>query len=65
MLRAVGIAAINHEDLVILGELLETGKIVPIIDRSYPLNDAADAIRILIYEHAQGTVVITVAHEGG
>lgn len=54
------IAKINQEDLVYLGELLEAGKITPIIDRSYPLSEIAEAFRYLEDTHAQGKVVITM-----
>ena len=50
----------NREDLVLIKELLETGKVVPVIDRSYPLSEVAEAIRYLEEGHAQGKVVITV-----
>src|SRR5690242_11841717 len=41
------IAKITHEDLVFVKELLEAGKVVPVIDRRYPLSEAAEAIRYL------------------
>ena len=50
----------NQKDLVSLRELLEAGKVVPVIDRCYSLSEVAEAIRYLIEEHAQGKVVITV-----
>jgi NADPH:quinone reductase-like Zn-dependent oxidoreductase len=50
----------NKHDLVFMKELLEAGKVKPVIDRCYPLNQAADAIRYLEEGHAQGKVVITV-----
>ena len=53
-------AKIDQKDLVILKELLEAGKIVPIIDRRYPLSEAAEALRYLGEGHAQGKVVISV-----
>ena len=56
----MGIAKVNQEDLVILGELLEAGKIVPVIDRSYSLSEFAEAMRYIEEKHAQGKVVITV-----
>ncbi|MBI3960013.1 MAG: zinc-binding dehydrogenase, partial [Chloroflexi bacterium] len=56
----MGIAASLKKDLLVIKELLEAGKIVPVIDRSYPLSEVAEAIRYLIEKHAQGKVVITV-----
>jgi NADPH:quinone reductase-like Zn-dependent oxidoreductase len=50
----------NQEDLVFMGELLEAGKVVPVIDRCYPLSEVAKAIRYLVEEHAIGKVVITL-----
>jgi NADPH:quinone reductase-like Zn-dependent oxidoreductase len=50
----------NHEDLVFVKELLETGKVKPVIDRRYPLSDVPDAVRYLEEGHARGKVVITV-----
>src|SRR5215212_168923 len=55
-------AKANKEDLVFIKELLEAGKIVPVIDRCYPLAETAEAIRYLETGHARGKVVITVAH---
>jgi NADPH:quinone reductase-like Zn-dependent oxidoreductase len=56
------IANINQKDLTFLRDLLETRKVVPIIDRRYPLSDAAEALRYLEQHHAQGKVVLTVEH---
>jgi NADPH:quinone reductase-like Zn-dependent oxidoreductase len=53
-------AKIKQKDLAILAGLLESGKLVPVIDRCYPLNDAADALRYLEEGHARGKAVITV-----
>jgi NADPH:quinone reductase-like Zn-dependent oxidoreductase len=50
----------NKADLLVLKELIEAGKITPVIDRSYPLSEAAEAIRYLEQGHARGKVVITV-----
>jgi len=50
----------NQKDLVIMRELLEAGKVVPVIDRCYPLSEAADALRYLGEGHARGKVIITV-----
>ncbi len=52
----------NKEDLVVLKELLEAGKVAPVIDRRYPLSEAAEAIRYLEEGHARGKVVITLEH---
>jgi len=51
----------DGKELACLGELLETGKVVPVIDRCYPLADLPDALRYLEAGHARGKVVITVA----
>ncbi len=51
----------DQKDLIFVKELIETGKVVPIIDRCYPLREVADAIRYLEEGHAQGKIVITVA----
>ncbi len=56
------IAKFNKPDLVVLGELLEAGKVTPVIDRCYELSDIADAFRYMGEGHARGKVVITVEH---
>jgi NADPH:quinone reductase-like Zn-dependent oxidoreductase len=58
----MGVAKIIQRDLVFLKELLETGKVVPVIDRRYPLDETAEAIRYLEEGHARGKVIITVEH---
>jgi NADPH:quinone reductase-like Zn-dependent oxidoreductase len=50
----------NQEDLAILEELFEAGKVVPIIDRHYPLSETAEALRYLEEGHARGKIVITM-----
>jgi len=50
----------NKDDLQFLKELIEAGKVEPVIDRTYPLSEAPDAIRYLEEGHARGKVVITV-----
>jgi len=52
----------SQKDLVFLKELLEAGKVVPVIDRRYPLSETAEALRYLGEGHARGKVVITVEH---
>ncbi|NDJ75421.1 MAG: NAD(P)-dependent alcohol dehydrogenase [Chloroflexi bacterium] len=56
----MGSAKPNHDDLVFIAELLETGKVVPVIDRQYSLSETAEAIRYLEAGHARGKVIITV-----
>jgi len=50
----------RRDDLVVLRELLETGKVTPVIDRTYPLSEVPAAIRYLETGHARGKVVITI-----
>jgi NADPH:quinone reductase-like Zn-dependent oxidoreductase len=54
------LAKINRKDLICLKDLLEAGKVVPVIDRRYPLSESAEALRYLEKGHAQGKIVITV-----
>jgi NADPH:quinone reductase-like Zn-dependent oxidoreductase len=54
------IAKQNGEDLVALKDLIEAGKVTPVIDKRYPLSEVPEAIRHLEEGHAQGKVVITV-----
>ena len=53
----------NKDDLAFIKGLLEGGKIKPVIDRCYPLREVPEALRYLEEGHAQGKVVITVAHK--
>jgi NADPH:quinone reductase-like Zn-dependent oxidoreductase len=50
----------NQADLQFLAELIEAGKITPVIDKTLPLSEVPDAIRYLHEGHARGKVVITV-----
>jgi NADPH:quinone reductase-like Zn-dependent oxidoreductase len=54
------LAQIKHDDIVALKELIEAGKVTPVIDRTYPLSETPEAIRYLETGHARGKVVITV-----
>ncbi len=54
------LAHVKNEDLVVLKELIEAGKVTPVIDRTYPLSETPEAIRYLEEGHARGKVVITV-----
>jgi NADPH:quinone reductase-like Zn-dependent oxidoreductase len=50
----------NHEDMIVLKDLIESGKLTPVIDRTYPLSETPEAIRYLEQGHARGKVVIIV-----
>jgi NADPH:quinone reductase-like Zn-dependent oxidoreductase len=50
----------NKEDLQFLRQLIETGKLAPVIDRTYPLAEVPEAIRYLEDGHPRGKVVISV-----
>lgn len=50
----------GRQHLAVLRELIEAGKVSPVIDRTYPLSEAAEAIRYVEIEHARAKVVITV-----
>ena len=50
----------SKADLIVLKELIEAGKVTPVISASYPLSEAPEAIRLLGAGHAQGKVAIIV-----
>jgi NADPH:quinone reductase-like Zn-dependent oxidoreductase len=50
----------NHEDLAVLGELVEAGRLHPVIDRIYPLDQTAAALAYIERGHARGKVIIHV-----
>jgi len=56
-------AKADKKDLLFIKELLETGKVIPVIDRTYKLHETAEAIRYLETSRARGKVVITVEHK--
>jgi NADPH:quinone reductase-like Zn-dependent oxidoreductase len=58
-LRAL-ISTEGQDDLLALRELIEAGKVTPVIDRTYPLREAPEAIRYLAEGHPRGKVVVTV-----
>ena len=51
----------NHKDLVALSELVQAGKVTPVIDGTYPLDETADAMGHVGAGHARGTVIISIA----
>ncbi|MEZ4670758.1 MAG: NAD(P)-dependent alcohol dehydrogenase [Anaerolineae bacterium] len=60
--KQVGILAVhpNPKDMVYITELCQAGKLVPIIDKRYPLSETAAAIRYLGEGHAKGKIIITL-----
>jgi NADPH:quinone reductase-like Zn-dependent oxidoreductase len=58
-IRVLGVQRTQH-DLLAITELCEAGKIVPVIDRRYPLREVPEALRSLGVGHVKGKVVITV-----
>ena len=52
----------NQEDFVILKELMESGKIMPVIDRRYSLGETAQAVRYFEEGHTRGKIIITMDH---
>jgi len=57
------LAELNPDDLKIIGDLMQTGKVTPVIDRTYSLNEVPEALRYLEQGHARGKVVISVVAE--
>lgn len=57
------LASINKDDLLLMKELMEEGKVTPVIDRTYALSEVPEAIRYLEKGHARGKVIITVGHD--
>lgn len=55
------LAKVNPADLETLGAWIESGAIKPVLDRTYPLAQTADAIRYLESGHVRGKVLIEVA----
>jgi NADPH:quinone reductase-like Zn-dependent oxidoreductase len=53
----------SKQDLIVLGDLTQAGKVTPVIERTYKLNDASEAFRQLDAGHARGKLVVTVGEE--
>lgn len=58
---SMGIAQVKQDDLILLANLLEKGRISPVIDRIYSFSEIVEAFRYLEDAHAQGKVVVTVS----
>jgi NADPH:quinone reductase-like Zn-dependent oxidoreductase len=54
------IARLTREDLLVMKDLIEAGKVTPYVERTYPLSETADALRYLGEGHARGKIVLTV-----
>lgn len=54
------VTKLDKEDLKLLSDLMQTGKVTPVIDRTYKLSETAEAMRYFEEGHARGKVVITV-----
>ena len=54
------VARLRKDDLIILSDLMQAGKVTTVIDRTYPLSEAVEAFRRLETGHARGKVVITL-----
>ena len=52
----------SNKDLTILGDMMQSGKLKPVIDRTYKLSEVPEAIRYLEQGHARGKVIITLEH---
>src|SRR6266446_1789148 len=57
------IAQFNKKDMMVLADLMQSGKMTPVIDKTYKLHETADALRYLETGHARGKVVITVERD--
>jgi NADPH:quinone reductase-like Zn-dependent oxidoreductase len=53
------LAHVKKQDLLVLNELMEAGKVVPILDRCYSLSEVSEAYRHLETRHARGKIVVT------
>lgn len=54
------IASVTKEDLIVLKDLIEAGKLTPVIDRRYPLSEVPAAMRYMEEGHARGKIIITI-----
>jgi NADPH:quinone reductase-like Zn-dependent oxidoreductase len=54
----MSMAKLDEQDLAVLAKFVEDGKVVPVIDRRYPLSDVREAFRYMEQKHARGKVMI-------
>ena len=54
------IAQLNHNDLAILSDLMQSEKVTPVIDRTYKFSETAEALRYLDQGHARGKVGVRI-----
>src|SRR4029079_761326 len=59
------LAELTPKDLDVLGDVMRSGKLTPVVDRTYPLAEARDAMRHLEQGHARGKVIIALGGDGG
>jgi NADPH:quinone reductase-like Zn-dependent oxidoreductase len=57
------VAEIRKDDLTILADLMQSGKVKPVVDKTYPLDQVPEAMQYLEQGHARGKVIITIANE--
>jgi NADPH:quinone reductase-like Zn-dependent oxidoreductase len=57
------LAQANKDDLNVLADLMQSGKVTPVIDRTYPLSEIREAVRYVETGRARGKVIITVAQD--
>jgi len=57
------IAEFNKKDMMVLADLMQSGKVTPVIDKTYKLNETPDALRYLEQGHARGKVVINLEND--
>ncbi len=56
-------AEIRQEDLTVMHDLMETGKVTPVVDRTYPLSQVREAMKYLEAGHARGKVILTMGED--
>jgi NADPH:quinone reductase-like Zn-dependent oxidoreductase len=59
-----GVTKPNRADLRTLADMIQAGTVTPVIDKVYPLADAAAAMRHLEARHAHGKIVVTISEAG-